>query len=254
MIIRLLKLSTIAAAGAALTGLLATFASPVQAVTLVNNRAALAGNDQIDWSSLGKVFNPFAANASAFLPNAFSATSEGGRELNVYIEPASFSGITPPFVFQTASPPNGIPTNFAQGDFVLFTGSQPNSFPAPGNPGPLSITFDQPIFGAGTQITVDDAPNFTASISTFDSAGILLGTFQATGTASEALDNSALFLGVRSDTPNISKLVYSTSVSNRAFGVNTLSIVAVPELTSAFGPLVFGALGVGSLLKRTLKR
>lgn len=33
---------------AALTALLAVLPSPVQAVTLVTNRAALAGNDQVD--------------------------------------------------------------------------------------------------------------------------------------------------------------------------------------------------------------
>jgi hypothetical protein len=209
---------------AAVTALLATLASPVQAITLVNNRTALAGNDQVDWSSLGKVFNPFNPNSSAFLPNSFSAISQGDQELNVQIQPASSPDITPPFVFKTGLPPQGIPTNFANGDFLLFTGFKPNTFPAPGNSGPLSITFDTPVFGAGAQIAVDDEPSFTAFVSAFDSSGSLLGTFQEPGTSSLALDNSAVFLGVSSDIPNISKLVFSISALDRAFAINTLSI------------------------------
>ncbi|MCA1992497.1 MAG: hypothetical protein LDL41_10750 [Coleofasciculus sp. S288] len=71
-----------AIAGAALTTLLATLSSPVQAVTLVTERSALGGNDQIDWSSLGRVFNPFAPDPSAYLANSFFAETEGNLGLN----------------------------------------------------------------------------------------------------------------------------------------------------------------------------
>ncbi len=129
----------------------------------------------------------------------------------------------------------GIPTNFASGDFVLFTGLLPGQFPAPGNPGPLPLTFATPVAGAGTQIAVDDTLQFIASVMAFDSSNQLLGSFSVPGTSSLALDNSALFLGVLSDTANISRLQYSTSVPGRAIGINSLSIVtseAVPEPTS----------------------
>ena len=234
--------------------LLAALASPLQATTLVTNRADLGGNDFMNWSSLGKVFNPFNPNPSAFLPNSFSTTSQEGRGLNVEIQPTSSPGITPPFVFQTAAPPQGIPTNFANGDFLLLTGLNPTTFPALGNPGPLSIQFDTPVFGAGAQIAVDDQSSFTAFVSAFDSTGTLLGAFQVPGTSSLTLDNSAVFLGVSSDTPNISKLVYSTSASDRAFAINTLTIAAVPEATSTLGLLAVGAVGAGSALKRKLSR
>ncbi|HEY9604073.1 MAG TPA: hypothetical protein V6C85_20840 [Allocoleopsis sp.] len=236
----------------ALTVFLVTLASPIQAATLVTNRSDLGGNDLLDWSSLGKVFNPFNPNPSALLPNSFSATSQEGRGLDVEIQPTSSPGITPPFVFQTAAPPQGIPTNFANGDFLLLTGLNPTTFPALGNPGPLSITFDTPVFGAGVQIAIDDQSSFTAFVSAFDSTGTLLGAFQVPGTSSLTLDNSAVFLGVSSDTPNISKLVYSTSASDRAFAINTLTITAVPEATSTLGLLAVGAVGAGSTLKRKL--
>ncbi|OKH42770.1 hypothetical protein [Scytonema sp. HK-05] len=246
MTTRLINLSIISttATAASLTALVAIL-PPVQAVTFVTERAVVGSNDQVDWSSLGSV------NPLNFLPNTFSTKSEGGLGLSVEIP--TIPGLTPPFVFQTLPEP-GIPTNFASGDFVLFTGFQPGGFPAVGNPGPLSITFDTPVLGAGTQITVDDTPEFRAFISAFDQDNNLLGNFSTIGTSSLALDNSALFLGVSSDTPNISRLVFSTSVPNRAVGINTLSIAAVPEPTFTFGLLAFGCLGTGLTLKRKLNK
>ncbi len=118
--------------------------SPSFAVSLVTNRADLKGNDSIDWSSLGKVLNPFNPNFADFLGFSFSGTSAGGLGLDVDINPIN-PPITPPFVFKTAPIPQGIPTNFANGDFLLFTGLQFGLFPAPGNPGPISISFAQPV-------------------------------------------------------------------------------------------------------------
>ncbi|MDY7013423.1 MAG: hypothetical protein SVX43_07420, partial [Cyanobacteriota bacterium] len=128
--------------------------------------------------------------------------------------------------------------------------------PAPGNPGPLTITFDKPVFGAGTQIAVDDTPLFTGFISVFDKDDNLLGAFSAEGTSSLALDNSALFLGVRSDIPNISKIAFSTSVPDRAIGMNLLSLdrADVPEPNLGSLELVLGAAGLGILLRVQRKR
>jgi hypothetical protein len=230
-----------------------SFSSVAQALTLVTNRGALAGSDRLDWSSLGKVFDPFAPDPSAFLPNSFSAVSVGNLPLNVSIPPSSLPGVTPPFVFQTSFPPNGIPTNYADGDFILLGGLQPGAFPAPGNGGPIAIAFDTPVAGAGTQIAVDDTPAFTAFVEAFDSNNRSLGRFSAPGTSSTALDNSALFLGVRSETPNISRVVYSTSVTNRAIAINALSLssasasVSVPEPSFVLGFLLVGALGIRSV-------
>ncbi len=227
-----------------LTVLLATIASPACAATLVTNRAALGGNDQINWSSLGKVFNPLAPNPTVFLSNSFSAVSPKGEQVNVQIPATQTSGITPPLVFVTTAPPQGIPTNFANGDYVLLTGLNPGVNPSPGNPGPITITFNTPVKAAGTQVAVDDTLNFTAFVSAYDKAGNLLGSFQAPGNSSVALNNSAIFLGVSSDTPNIAQLVYSSSISNRALGINTLSIATVPEPRSIYGFIAFGVLSL----------
>lgn len=224
--------------------------SPSFAVSLVTNRADLKGNDSIDWSSLGKVLNPFNPNFADFLGFSFSGTSAGGLGLDVDINPIN-PPITPPFVFKTAPIPQGIPTNFANGDFLLFTGLQFGIFPAPGNPGPISISFAQPVRAAGAQIAVDDEPNFVGTIKAFDINDNLLDSFSVNGTSSTALDNSAIFLGVKSALAEISRIEFSSDFNNRAIGINTLSIdnPAIPEPSLTMAILVMGS-GLLCLKKR----
>lgn len=224
--------------------------SPSFAVSLVTNRADLKGNDSIDWSSLGKVLNPFNPNFADFLGFSFSGTSAGGLGLDVDINPIN-PPITPPFVFKTAPIPQGIPTNFANGDFLLFTGLQFGLFPAPGNPGPISISFAQPVRAAGAQIAVDDEPNFVGTIKAFDINDNLLDSFNVNGTSSTALDNSAIFLGVKSALAEISRIEFSSNFNNRAIGINTLSIdnPAIPEPSLTIALLVMGS-GLLCLKKR----
>jgi hypothetical protein len=235
----------ISAPAAALGTLLILFASPVKAasLTFVTERAALGSTDRLDWSILGLVQPP---QPFKVLPNSFSATSQQGLGTNVNIPLTATPGVTPPLLFQTLPAP-GIATNFASSDFVLLTGLRPGPPPAVGNPGPLTISFDRPVAAAGTQIAVDDVFGFTAFISAFDSANNLLGSFSTLGTSSLLLDNSAQFLGVRSDVANISQLVYSSSENNRAVGINALSIdaPAVPE-PSNIVTLVIAGLGLFS--------
>ncbi|MBW4600528.1 MAG: hypothetical protein KME29_13260 [Calothrix sp. FI2-JRJ7] len=216
-------------------------------ITFVTQSSALGDNDQLDWSNLG-VPSPFN-----FLPNSFGATSSNGLKLNVDIATSNVPGVTSPLVFQTLPPPGGIPTNFAAGDFLLFTGFNPRTFPAVGNPGPLSITFEKPVQAVGTQIAVDDTTTFTAFISAFDNDSNLLGTFSAPGTSSLNLDNSALFLGVKSDTANIARLVFSTSENNRAFAINKLRLATVPEPSLTGAIYALSALGMIFAVKRKLK-
>ncbi len=201
-----------------------------QAASFIGDRADLQANDQVDWFSVG------VTSTFQVLPNDFSATSEQGLKLNVQIPQALSPQITPPVVFQTlpastgipGSFATGVPTNFAKGDYILFIGNEPGTFPPNGNPGPLTIAFEQPVLSAGAQIAVNGTPNFVGSIAAFDNNDTLLGSFSIPGTSSQALDNSAQFLGISSDNADISKLVFSTSAENRAFGINTLSIQAKP--------------------------
>ena len=242
-----------------ITAIIMVLPLPVKAATfLVTERASLGGNDEVNWKSLGKEFNPSTPDFSAFLPNSFSATSQRGLGLDINITPTNKPQITPPFVFQTLPPP-GIRSNFGLGDFILFGGIDPTGFiPLPpgtpdpgtqGNGGPFSISFAQPVFGAGTQIAVDTGKfKIENSIAAFDNANNLLGTFSVPNISSLALDNSAVFLGIRSDTPNISRLVFSSSAPQYGLAINQVSILAVPEPTYTLAILAFGV--SGAVLKR----
>lgn len=235
---------------------LTTFLSlPVRAITLVQDKDSLSSNDQIEWSSLGKVLNPFAPNPGDFLSESFSATSSNDLGINVNI-PSAGGDITPPFIFQNNAP---VQTNFAPGDFLLFTGFSPTIIPT-GNPNPLTIVFDENVKAAGTQIAASGSENidYEVFISAFDDASNNLGTFSLPGISSGARDNSAVFLGVESDTANIKSLVFRTSSPQRGFGINTVSIKTVNEPYSGLGLLILGGLGLGfksyKFNKRKLKK
>ena len=219
---------------------------PVWASTLslVQDRDLLQSNDQIEWLSLGKVLNPFDPNPDDFLPNSFSISSANGLGVNVEIPPIGGGGdITPPFVFQNTTDTS---TNFALNDYLLFTGFSPTVVPT-GNPNPLTLVFDESVQAAGTQIAASGSEfiDYEVFISAFDDANDLLSTFSLPGISSGARDDSAVFLGVRSDTANIKRLVLSTSSPQRGFGINTVSIATqVPEPSTILGFSTFLVLGV----------
>ncbi len=222
---------------------LTTFLSqPVRAITFVQDRNSLQSNDEIEWSSLGTVLNPLAPDPSDFLSNSFSAQSSNGLGINVEI-PSAGEDMTPPFIFQTNPE---VRTTFALGDFILFTGFNP-TIPRTGNPNPLTIVFDKNVKAAGTQIAASASANidYDVFISAFDDQNSLLGTFSLPGITSGALNNSAVFLGVKNDTANIKSLVFWTSSPQRAFGINTVSIATVNEPYSGLSLLIIGGLAVG---------
>lgn len=198
-----------------------------ETLALVDRRSDLGGNDLVNWSSLdrGQCRGPQPFN---LLDHAFAARSQGGEELTLEIPRYLRTGITPPFTFATQPRP-GVPTNFAPGDAVLFTGFLPGPPPAPGNPGPIHIRFAKPVMGLGAQIGADDTYDFLAFLWTYDRQGQLLGKFALPSHSSEALDNSAQFLGARSRTANIAHAIFSTSEPERAFGINALSLVVAPS-------------------------
>lgn len=236
-----LSLPNLSAVAVGATLLLATPSLPVQAISFVTQRADLSANDKIDWSSLDfGISVPIAPNTIAkFLPSSFAAKSVNGLGYSVNIPTLNDPRFTPPFVFPVSP---SVPVNFANGDAVLFTGFIPRTFPATGNPGPITITFDTPVFGAGAQIGVDDTLDFTTFISAFDNQDNLLGSFSTPGISSTQIDNSAVFLGVNNEVANISKIVISSSVNNRAVGLNFLSIsrTTIPEPSTLFALSLFG--------------
>ncbi|MGK7932361.1 MAG: hypothetical protein AB4041_13150 [Microcystaceae cyanobacterium] len=227
-------------------------ANSVVALTLVESREALGKNDFILWDELG-IFNPFEVppDVTKFLSFNFDINSQSGKKINVNIDnidSPSDAVVSPPFVFRTDTPPDGVEANFGLGDAVLFTGLDSSQFPAPGNPGPITLTFNKSVRAVGTQIAVDDTFNFTIFADIYDKQNTLLQTFSLPGTSSTTIDNSAVFLGVKSDIPNIHRVVYRSDISNRAFGINQVDLVSVPEGNLSVGLIVLGNLGLIAMI------
>ena len=225
---------------------LSVIAPEAKAVSFVTNRDALNATDHVNWSTLGPLFSPLdPTDPAAFLPNSFTTASEAGKLIQVDIPDPDIPGLLPPFVFKTAPEPE-IATNFKNGDFILLTGLVLGPPPPVGNPGPLTLTFADPVFGAGAQLAAGGVFNFIGTISAFDSEDNLLGSFSAAGTSSLALDNSALFFGVIDEQPRISKLEFKSSIPNGPFGINQLSLVTdlIPDQTAVPEPASLIALGI----------
>jgi hypothetical protein len=194
-------------------------ADAAQALTLVTSRVGLGGNDAIKWSQLG--------SANTAVSNPFTATSDSGL---------TATGTIPTGILARVDQDNGWNGSFAPGDAVLWTNA---------NPGPLSLEFSTAVAGVGAQIQANYYGSFTGVIEAFNTGGFSLGSFTLGGTVTNAKDNSAIFLGVLSDTADIKKLVFNINDTPVAdFAINQLSLKtnAAPVPTPALLP---GLVGLG---------
>jgi hypothetical protein len=218
-------------------------AAPVE----INSRAALGGDDFIDWGTLGP--------SGTSLGLTFLVTSNDGLG-------ATVSSTATPF---GASRKNQGPMDwngsFAPGDELLFSGA--------GTARPtVTIQFSTPVAGAGAQIEdafLDGVSPYIAGLQVFGSANTLLGSFTQTGISTEGSgNNSAIFLGVLNDTANIDHITYRISEASNAlvgFALNQLDIVTTPRATPVPEPGIFlllvtslAGIGVAGWTRCTLAR
>jgi hypothetical protein len=204
-------------------------------LVFVSNRAALGGNDFVDWGVLGPSFT--------VVPNSFTINSAGGVPLTV----DRVNGL--PNITRLQSGP-GVPGDwnghFAPGDHVLQT-----SPPSAVKNSPLIIDFgSQGVSAAGLQVDYFFNVPSTATIEAFDGSGNSLGRFSVSVPVDfNSGDNSAPFLGVRSNSANIHRITVLASnptLGPDEFGVNRLDFArtgSVPE-PSTLALLGLGALGL----------
>ena len=206
--------------------LVAIVASPLYAdsIGIVTDRTDLPANETLDWSQFGSL--------DTEIHDPASLTTSSGLVVTVS---------QPEYEFGLAL--EGLPGNengswkgdFLPGQYLLANINSPFA---------LTLSFSQPIFGAGLQIdpgliggTLPEG--FTAYVTAYDGATVL-GQFSTTGTRTLNEDGSAPFLGVASDTADITSLSYSVFVqfngsTESYYAMNFLSletVAPVPEPSS----------------------
>lgn len=190
------------------------------ALTFVSQRTSLGGNDFVDWGTLGA--------AVQTVSNPFAIVSNLGLSMNVSMPQTGYS-FRRVDQWSGTDPFTGWDGNFAVGDKALSTGYD---YPSVYHHGPVTLVFASPVSGAGAQIQANEPGTFVATIEAYDAGNSSLGSFQANGISNNHHDNSAIFMGVRSDAANVAKLVLNvTQVSpppfmgDLSFTVNRLDLI-----------------------------
>jgi hypothetical protein len=181
----------------------------------VSTRVALGESDYIDWGTLGADFtsvaNPVTVTSHTSNSTLITKTTAGTMQMRTQgTALGKWVG------------------DFAAGDRVLYT---------LGTAGPLTLQFSALVGGVGLQIqaATDDGNTFTGTITAYDSVGTVLFTHAVNQVSTSNQDNTALFLGVRSDSVNIKKVTVAVSEPNdiNDFAVNRVSLTnLVPEPAS----------------------
>jgi len=211
-------------------GAFVALASPAQAtVTLWDGTGA---NDTIQWSQLGVNGTPVVTPAGVISDNGVTGTvndSDGSA--------------------QRLDQGTGWNGNFAPGDTLLF-----NNYS-----GLINIVFDNPVTAAGAQFQANQFGDFLARIWYDDGTFADLG-FNVACNSNTSGDDSAVFIGVISDSANIAGITYGLHVtqdgppnSTSGFAIGNVELIdGVPEPgTWAMMLLGFGAIGIAIRRRRT---
>lgn len=203
----------------------------------ISSRAALGGNDSVNWGALG-------IDGANLGPNVNTTSASG---LGVTGTRTSTDG------FERTDQGGTWGGNFASGDALLWTGIYSLV------PETITIEFGSPVFGAGAQIQNDFPGAFRAYLKSYDSGGALLWSDSFVGESTSAGNNSAIFIGVLDSFASISKIeisvengdTFSGSFSE-SFAINRLDlrIAQVPDsgeyLSALFAATI---LGMGALCR-----
>lgn len=203
--------------------------SSADALTFVDTRAGLGGNDSIVWSTIGAEFSNPANPTSSVTGGLLGYTVSMGTGSSFWMlrQSSSWAG------------------NFTPGDFVLFTNFNNTA---------ITIDFASPVLGVGTQIMRNEFGPFAGTIDAYDATNKLLGTFTMPGSANGNADGTALFLGVSDGTADIKRIVLSVapdgSPNVEGFAINDVSILrptSQPPQVGVPEPITASAAAIGLL-------
>jgi hypothetical protein len=221
-------------------------------ITTYTTRPTFGGEAVVDWSGLGSggIIGSSFNNLLSSSPGV-SVSGSTVDLLGVFTQGFDYLG------------------NFASGDRLLQTTQVVARGQIPRAPGPIRLTFNAPVFGAGLQISTNIIGPFTATLKAFDVNGVLLSTMSAPGTSTFQTvgDNSAPFLGIRStlaevaavevDVPGLTGItVNRMQVALGPPGITSFTTSAIGKITAyssvqSFGgdfTVDWGALGIPGTL------
>ena len=129
------------------------------------------------------------------------------------------------------------------------------------SPGPIVINFSQPVYGGGAQVGSGSYGPYDAIVMAFSGAH-LQGTYSvAATTTTDGLNNPTPFIGLLSDSPNITSLVffadhgdsggYGTNLGTVSLNVNLHP--GVPE-PSTWAMMLLGFAGLGFAFRRSRRK
>jgi hypothetical protein len=193
--------------------LLASSVAAQALVVPIQQRTDLGADDLLDWSAAGAPFDAVGSSAIA---------TAGGASVSL----AMPNGTALVRVDEGDVVVDGWTGNFTPGEALVWTDLEP---------GPLSLHFASPIRGGGAQIQSQVPGPFTASIQAFSLSGSLLATFTRQGDSTFAQDGSALFLGLLSDTAEISRISFTVTASSDT-GIPPLVDFALNQVSLVLGP------------------
>lgn len=206
---------------AAFSGVTA-FSSAIPAI----DRADLAANDLLDWSVAGNVGDNYF-----FTP----LTTVGGRIVTASM-PASDH-------LSRVDEGDGWLGNFMPGERLLYTDVAP---------GPLYLDFATPVMAVGLQIQAQFPGPFRALMEARYRTGEIIGSVELDGLSTFDQDGSALFLGLKSFAPDISRITITLTSSAEPnfldFAINQVSIHAPTPVPEGLSLSVFGWTTLGLLI------
>lgn len=205
--------------------LLTLHPAQANAINVVTSRSSLPFTETLDWGAFGPAFTGVNSGSSL--------TTQSGLVVTV----------TQPYYglqVRQDSPSGGWFGDFLPGQNLLTNWNSPFS---------VTLSFSSPVFGAGVQIEpgqVQDLPaSFTAFVTAYDGTSVV-GQFSTTGTRSLSDDGTAPFLGIMSDTGDITSLTYRVSVQTNGPAANDLGMNFLSIETSAPTPEPYNSLLMGT--------
>ena len=223
-----MRMSAVTVGATVIMGALFTDAAQAD-LTLVTTRAALGADEVVNWEVLGQPYisipNPISviSTPSTVPPDSVAVCGLVTFSCRVGV---TVSKTSDPFELLIQGDGSSWSGDFPQGDDLLFTG---RNFVG----GPITLDFNVPVSGAGTQIQAAGGNrlvssfSFLATIEAFDSLGNSLGSFTTTGLSTfGSINKSATYLGVVSDSANIAKVtINGEKAPGTGFAIDQLDLV-----------------------------